>query len=480
MAKVLLEDGFDVTVLEQAGAIGGIWREGGAYAGLHNQSVHGLFEFADLPSGLHMASAADTCRYLETYAATFGVTDRVRLSTPVQALRRTPRGTWAVTTPDGSSDFDVAIVASGAHTHPYLPTIPDRDRFEGLVLHSNEVVRPSLIEARRVVVVGGGKSAIDMSLLAARHGASSTVVSRRINWFVPERILFGRVTYDRVLLTRLGEALLPVYHGSAVVRLPDRLPAGVKRQLWRLIGWDLLRSGGLHRLPDHLRPKGELPIALAHTGVMPLDYARAVSAGQIDVRVSTVRSFSPRGVLLADGEEIGADVVVFATGHRKVFPFLDPEIRIHDDRGRLRLYRGLVVPGIPNLGFIGLRQIFNNVLGMEISAHWLADYVAGRLPAMPSEGEMNVAIDARLDWQERVLPGSMGYDFAAYDIHVVDELLHDMGLSTRRSKSRLAEYLLPAAIGRRYAGLSAERARRPTSVFQPRLPEGGTVSTDAE
>jgi hypothetical protein len=55
-----------------------------------------------------------------------------------------------------------------------------------------------------------------------------------------------------------------------------------------------------------------------------------------------------------------------------------------------------------------------------------------------------------------------------------------MGLSTRRSKSRLAEYLLPAAIGRRYAGLSAERARRPTSVFQPRLPEGGTVSTDAE
>lgn len=87
-AKVLLEDGFDVTVYEQAGAIGGIWREGGAYVGLHNQSVRGLFEFADLPSGLHMGSAAETRRYLEEYAARFGVTDRVRLSTSVEALRR--------------------------------------------------------------------------------------------------------------------------------------------------------------------------------------------------------------------------------------------------------------------------------------------------------------------------------------------------------------------------------------------------------
>lgn len=456
-AKVLLEDGFDVTVYEQAGAIGGIWREGGAYVGLHNQSVHGLFEFADLPSGLHMGSAAQTRRYLEDYAARFGVTERVRLSTPVEALRRRAGGGWAVVTPEGTATFEFAAVASGAHTYPSVPSVPDRERFEGLVLHSNEVRRLDLVEDRRVVVIGGGKSAIDMSLLAARHGASSTIVSRRVNWFVPERIFFGRLTYDRVLLTRFGEALLPVYHDSAVVRAVDRMPAALKRLMWRFIGWDLLRSGGLHRVPTAVRPKGELPIDLAHTGVMPLEYGRCVADGSIDVRVTTVRAFTPKGVLLADGDEIGADVVVFATGHRKEFPFLDPDIRVHDDAGRLRLHHGIAVPGIADLGFVGLRQIFNNVLGMEISAHWLAAYFQNRLRAMPSEAEMAKAIDARLDWQERVLPGSMGYDFAAYDIHAVDELLHDMGLPTRRSRSRLAEYLLPAAVGRRYAGLSAER-----------------------
>jgi cation diffusion facilitator CzcD-associated flavoprotein CzcO len=458
-AKVLLEDGFDVTVLEKAAGIGGIWRDGAAYAGLHNQSVRGLFEFADLPNDLHMAGAAETCRYLEDYARTFGVTERVRCGTEVTAVRRRAPG-WEVTTAAGSEVFDQVVVASGAHHHPFVPPLPDRDCFEGAVLHSNEVVDRELVAGRRVVVVGGGKSAIDMALLAARHGAAATMVSRRVNWFVPERILFGRLTYDRILLTRLGEALLPTYHAPDAVRAVDRLPRRLKTLLWRAIGWDLLRSGGLHRLPAHLRPRGELPIHLAHTGVMPLDFGRSVAEGRIDLRVAAVSCFTPKGLLLAGGDEVGADVVVFATGHRKVFPFLDPTVTVHDAGGRLRLYQGIAVPGIGDLGFIGLRQIFNNVLGMEISAHWLSSYFQGRLRRMPAADEMERAVDARLRWQEAVLPGSMGYDFAAYDIHCVDELMGEMGLRQNRSRNLVAEYLLPAAVGRRYAALSAERRAR--------------------
>jgi hypothetical protein len=73
---------------------------------------------------------------------------------------------------------------------------------------------------------------------------------------------------------------------------------------------------------------------------------------------------------------------------------------------------------------------------------------------------MEEAVDARLAWQEQVLPGSQGYDFGPYDIHCADELLHDMGLSSRRARNLLAEYLLPAGVAHRYTGLTAERRTR--------------------
>ena len=65
-AQVLLEDGFEVTVFDKYQRVGGIWSPGGCYDGLHNQSARRLFEFADLPNRLHLASAVDTQRYRRT------------------------------------------------------------------------------------------------------------------------------------------------------------------------------------------------------------------------------------------------------------------------------------------------------------------------------------------------------------------------------------------------------------------------------
>ncbi|MPY42613.1 FAD-binding protein, partial [Streptomyces phyllanthi] len=86
-AKVLLENGFDVTVFDKYQQVGGTWSAGGCYDGLANQASRRLFEFADLPNRLHFAGAVDTQRYLENYAAAFGVLDRVRPGTEVVSIR---------------------------------------------------------------------------------------------------------------------------------------------------------------------------------------------------------------------------------------------------------------------------------------------------------------------------------------------------------------------------------------------------------
>lgn len=470
-AKVLLENGFDVTVFDKYQQVGGVWSAEGCYDGLANQSARRIFEFADLPNRLHFAGAVETQRYLASYAETFGVLDRVRPGTEVVSVRpvegpgRMGACGWTVGSRpagDGAADvhretFDYVVVASGAHHHVRMPELPGRELFRGTVLHSNEV-RAGAFKGQRVVVVGGGKSALDLVTRAAREAASATLVQRKVNWMIPERYLLGMVGYKWILFTRLGEALLPRYHDPACVPPVDRIDERVKRALWWLITRDTLLSTGLYRLPKHLRPAHALPFHLAHAGVMPRGYVRAVRRGLIAPRVSAVEAYTDKGLRLATGEEVAADVVVFATGHHKTFPFLDPNVRVHDADGRLRLYRGIVPPGADRLGFVGFRQVFNNIMGMELTAHWLTGHFLETLLTAPGEREMEEATDARLAWQEQVLPGSGGYDFGPYDIHCADELLHDMGLPSRRAGNLLAEYLLPGGVAHRYAGLSRARA----------------------
>lgn len=50
-AKVLLTDGFDVTVFDKNTTLGGIWSFEGSYYNLHTQQPGGTIEFSDLYDG---------------------------------------------------------------------------------------------------------------------------------------------------------------------------------------------------------------------------------------------------------------------------------------------------------------------------------------------------------------------------------------------------------------------------------------------
>jgi cation diffusion facilitator CzcD-associated flavoprotein CzcO len=50
-AKILLDDGFNVTLFERQRELGGIWSAELAYADLHSQQPGGTFEFSDLFCG---------------------------------------------------------------------------------------------------------------------------------------------------------------------------------------------------------------------------------------------------------------------------------------------------------------------------------------------------------------------------------------------------------------------------------------------
>ena len=50
-AKVLLDDGFDVTLFDRQREVGGVWSAESAYVDLHSQQPGGTLEFSDLYYG---------------------------------------------------------------------------------------------------------------------------------------------------------------------------------------------------------------------------------------------------------------------------------------------------------------------------------------------------------------------------------------------------------------------------------------------
>jgi len=442
-------DGYDVTVYEKFDEVGGTWSSERRYVGLASQADAGLFEFSTKPNDTPFPDAESVQRYLREYADEHGVTDDIEFETEVVGLTSREQG-WTVTTsgPDGTETttaFDYVVVCSGLHHIPKIPDIPGLDEFEGPVVHSNDVDSHDLLADQRVVTVGFGKSALDISVEASRVGESSTLVFRRAGWHIPKRLLRGTVPYKYLLFSRLGGSLLPQFPDDDVVRLLDRLPSTAKDLLWRAITKDFVLSAGLHRADEALIPENELPDDIARSGVYPDEFADRVADGDITARKGSVERLDADGVCLTDGTKVLADAVVFGTGFRQEFPFLDtcPDLDLRTDDGAFGAYRSLVPPETDDIGFVGLRQTHNNFLSMEVSAHWLAAYFQDELDPMPTTEEMHADIEDRLAWHSDTLPDNQGYDFGPYVVHTPEQLLVDLGINPEQAPHPLAEYAEP-------------------------------------
>ena len=91
------------------------------------------------------------------------------------------RERWLVTTDRGERvDTQFLVMGTGGLTEPILPNIPGRDRFAGLSCHTARWPKePVDFAGRRVVVLGGGDTAMDCVRTAIRQGAASVTCAYR-------------------------------------------------------------------------------------------------------------------------------------------------------------------------------------------------------------------------------------------------------------------------------------------------------------
>ena len=262
---------------------------------------------------------------------------------------------------------------------------------------------------------------------------------------------------DELLISRFSEMFLPPYHrpSRAAARLHYR-GGPLVRLWWRVQNHQMRR---LLKMPPELLPDTPLPSGFENIGVGNEFYV-ALEGGRILPQRGRIAAFAGAdSVALDSGKRIDADVVVFATGWRQGVPFLEDDLRKRVVRdGTFRLYRQILPPAVPRLGFNGYSSSIAAQLTSEISAHWLSQCFRGEL-ALPSVDEMDREIGRVGAWMRERFPARPeGYFVGPYLAHYLDELLSDMGLRTNRTDTTVKEFMGPLWPSR-YRDVGAERRR---------------------
>lgn len=387
-AKNLKARGIPFEVLEREDEVGGLWNYGRAhsavYASTHLISSKPMTEFPDFPMPDDYPDYPhhrQVLAYLKAYARHFGLYEHIAFKTTVQRLEPGARG-WQVTT-SGPAGREVrryrgVIIANGHLWDPRYPRYPGT--FDGQVLHSKDYKTPEVLKGKRVLVVGAGNSGCDIAVEAAQHAERAFHSLRRGYHFIP-KYLFGLPT-DQV--------------GERSLRLG--LPLGLRRLLTS--GLIYLVQGSPQRFglpkPDHRLLEShpivnsQLVYQLGHGNLTPKPDVAALDGSE---------------VRFADGSTETIDLIIYATGFKLSFPFINKaQLNWQGEGPRLYLhafhpqYDTLFVVGMlqPDSGLFWLMDTQCQLIARFIEAQEKAPQKAARFRALKAAGSRELRESAYL------------------------------------------------------------------------------------
>lgn len=302
--------GLEFEILADDERVGDPWRERWDSLRLFTPAFYnglpGMAFPADEPD--HLPLKDEVAEYLEEYARTFELP--VRLETRVRRIAPSDGG-YLLDTTGGSVRARSVVVATGAYAHPDLPPFADELPDHLFTAHSSEYRNPGQLRDGDVLVVGAGNSGTQIAAEIAGDDPARNV------W------LAGRDTG----------------------RLPRRL---LGLDIYRWIGPTLLRVPRTSFLGRRLHEK----TTSSGDPVFKPEYEKMKAAGVR--RVGRIEGVTKGLPTTGDGERLDVSNVIWATGFRNDFSWID--LDVFDEDGAPRHHRG-VVPEAPGLYFVGLRWL---------------------------------------------------------------------------------------------------------------------------
>ena len=423
VAKTLSQQGYKVEVIERNPGAGGIWYQNYDGSGLQFPYPHYNLPDHEFPEDTELIPKRESVKqFIEDYMTKFNLWPMFKFSTEVSKIHQRKDGTWEVSTKSGQKkQYDFLVVTNGPYNKPYIPEIEGLSSFKGKFFHSSEFINiKEHCEGKKVVVVGSGKSAMDVVTQAYKNGAECTLVMRKAHWLVPPGKTFLGLPLFYFNSNRFAGLLMHPYYNTsgAIFQYMQPLVKGY----WKVIEWVLNQD-----MPQEMIPSSEYHREkLYRGGARNPEVPELVKQGNMKLVRGQTSKVKPEG-LEVNGETLEADVIVFATGFSRDFLGLSAE------EDGIWMYRNTIIPGKKNFAIVGLINTYCNPLYTNIQALWLSEVLRGRV-RLPSEGYMQDDVFDRKKYTRQIIDESTA-SFSWFPYPMIDQFLSDIGVETNRKPS---------------------------------------------
>ncbi|GAA1489221.1 flavin-containing monooxygenase [Brachybacterium sacelli] len=356
-----LEVPFDL--VDRAKHVGGIWNEeredSPVWPAMEMISSREFTQYEDMLQPVsfpEFLSPGHMAKYLRAYAARHQLTDHFRPRVAVRTARPFEDGIWQVELSTGEILIYRAVIsAHGISQRPHRPDWAADVPKSVQVIHSSEWSGPDGLEGQRVLVVGSGQSAADISVDAARRALEVRWSMRTGHWVVPRRI--GRVPGD-----------------VAASREPSVL-GGLNAKIAKSVISRTVGNPAAAGLPRPAAPLLEDSVIVSDDVLDRVREGRITPAGE-------VTGVEADGTLTHLGPELHAghiryapDLIVLATGYEVGADHLPEDVVPRSADGDLDLFLGAFPRGRDDLAFLGQQRVAGGVLPVLVEQADLAAYV---------------------------------------------------------------------------------------------------------
>jgi cation diffusion facilitator CzcD-associated flavoprotein CzcO len=381
-------------VLEAREASGGTW-DLFRYPGIRSDSdMFTLgYRFRPWTEQKSIADGPAILRYVRETAREYGVEERTRYGLRVvRAEWSSSEARWtvhAVRTATGETvrltcGFLWSCTGYYRYDEGYTPELAGSERFGGRIVHPQHWPEDLDHAGKRVVVVGSGATAVTLVPALAEDAAHVTMLQRsptyivslpgvdkvaeRLRAHLPRKVAYSMTRWKNVLIS------------TGIYQLSRRRPDFMRA---------LIRKGTLRQLPDgydvdtHFKPTynpWDQRLCLVPDG----DLFRAIRRGQVEVVTDHIEELTERGLRLASGRVLEADVVVTATG-LNLLAFGGMDLVVDDevvDLPGTMAYKGMMLSGVPNFAYV----VGYTNASWTLKADLVSEYVCRLLSRMQRDG----------------------------------------------------------------------------------------------
>src|SRR5690554_5807823 len=350
-------------IIENRETLGGTW-DLFKYPGIRSDSDMYTLGYSFKP-WVHPKSIAEgelILSYIKEAATEYDVEKNIHFNTKIESVHwDSHTHLWTLKCTDNQTQKEVYFSAKyiiscmGYYNYEkgHRPIFKGEKEFKGTIIHPQFWPEDLDYSNKEVVIIGSGATAVTLLPAMAEKAKHVTMLQRSPTYIasIPEKDHLSdalRLVLPDMLVHRLGRAR-GVALQRGVFRLSQSAPKLISTILRGLVKRQVGNKVDMKHFTPSYNPWDERLCAVPNG-----DLFKALRKGHASVVTNHIDKFTKNGILLQNGEELEADIIVTATGFN-IQLLGGMQLSVNQEPVKLTegmVYKGTLFEGIPNAAMI--------------------------------------------------------------------------------------------------------------------------------